>query len=78
MEEKELLWGLKVCYIELIVLGGIIGVGLFMGLVSIIKWVGLLVLLVYGVVGIVMYIIMRIMGEMFYIELLIGFFVNYV
>lgn len=77
MEEKELSRGLKARHIELIALGGTIGVGLFMGSASTIKWAGPSVLLAYGVAGIVMYIIMRIMGEMLYLEPLAGSFANY-
>lgn len=77
MTEKELSRGLKARHIELIALGGTIGVGLFMGSASTIKWAGPSVLLAYGVAGIAMYIIMRIMGEMLYTEPLTGSFANY-
>lgn len=77
MKEKELSRGLEARHIELIALGGTIGVGLFMGSASTIKWAGPSVLLAYGVAGISMYIIMRIMGEMLYIEPLTGSFANY-
>ncbi|KHD37523.1 D-alanine/D-serine/glycine permease [Clostridium acetobutylicum] len=77
MEKKELSRGLKARHIELIALGGTIGVGLFMGSASTIKWAGPSVLLAYGVAGIAMYIIMRIMGEMLYLEPLAGSFANY-
>ncbi|URZ17560.1 amino acid permease [Clostridium felsineum] len=77
MEKKELSRGLKARHIELIALGGTIGVGLFMGSASTIKWAGPSVLLAYGVAGIAMYIIMRIMGEMLYVEPLAGSFANY-
>lgn len=69
---------MEVCYIELIVFGGIIGVGFFMGVVSMFKWVGLLVLLVYIIVGLFVFFIMCLMGEMFFLEFVIGFFVVYV
>lgn len=77
MEKKELSRGLKARHIELIALGGTIGVGLFMGSASTIKWAGPSVLLAYGVAGIAMYIIMRIMGEMLYLEPISGSFANY-
>lgn len=77
MREKELSRGLKARHIELIALGGTIGVGLFMGSASTIKWAGPSVLLAYGVAGIAMYIIMRIMGEMLYLEPVTGSFANY-
>lgn len=62
----------------MIVFGGIIGVGFFMGVISIIKWIGLLVIFVYLIVGIFLFLIMRVMGEMIYINLIIGFFVMFV
>ncbi len=77
MEKKELSRGLKARHIELIALGGTIGVGLFMGSASTIKLAGPSVLLAYAVAGIAMYIIMRIMGEMLYIEPVAGSFANY-
>ena len=66
MEEKQLTRGLKARHIELIALGGTIGVGLFMGSASTIKWAGPSVLLAYALAGIVMFFVMRIMGEMLY------------
>lgn len=59
----------------MIVLGGMIGVGLFMGLFSMIEWIGLFVLFVYVIFGIFIFFIMCVMGEMFYVELSIGLFV---
>lgn len=59
----------------MIVLGGMIGVGLFMGFVSMILWIGLFVFLVYVICGIFIFFIMCVMGEMLYVELSIGFFV---
>ncbi|SDD60773.1 amino acid permease [Sporomusa acidovorans] len=77
MEEKELTRGLKARHIELIALGGTIGVGLFMGSASTIKWAGPSVLLAYGLAGIVMFFVMRIMGEMLYLEPVTGSFATY-
>ncbi|AKN31258.1 D-alanine/D-serine/glycine permease [Clostridium carboxidivorans P7] len=77
MEKEELTRGLKARHIELIALGGTIGVGLFMGSASTIKWAGPSVLLAYAVAGIAMYIVMRIMGEMLYLEPLTGSFATY-
>lgn len=62
----------------MIVLGGMIGVGLFMGVFLIICWIGFLVMGVYVIVGFFLYLIMCVLGEMFYVDFLIGFFVNYV
>lgn len=55
MESKELTRGLKPRHIELIALGGTIGVGLFMGSASTIKWAGPSVLLAYLLAGIIMF-----------------------
>ena len=49
---------------EMISLGGAIGVGLFMGSTSTIKWAGPSVLLAYIFVGLILYIVMRALGEM--------------
>lgn len=77
MEEKELTRGLKSRHIELIALGGTIGVGLFMGSASTIKWAGPSVLLAYALAGIIMFFVMRIMGEMLYLEPVTGSFATY-
>lgn len=62
----------------MIVFGGMIGVGFFMGVISIIKWIGLLVIFVYLIVGIFLFLIMRVMGEMIYLNFIIGLFVIFV
>ena len=54
--------------IEMISLGGAIGVGLFMGSNSTIKWTGPSVVLGYALVGVVLYFVMRALGEMLYIN----------
>jgi amino acid transporter, AAT family len=77
MEENKLQRGLKARHIELIALGGTIGVGLFMGSASTIKWAGPSVLLAYALAGLVMFFVMRIMGEMLYVEPVSGSFANY-
>lgn len=77
MNEKELTRGLKARHIELIALGGTIGVGLFMGSASTIKWAGPSVLLAYALAGIVMFFVMRIMGEMLFLEPVTGSFATY-
>lgn len=53
---------------EMISLGGAIGVGLFMGASSTIKWTGPSVLLAYIFVGVILYIVMRALGEMLYVD----------
>lgn len=62
---------------EMIALGGTIGVGLFMGSTSTIKWTGPSVLLAYAFVGIVLYIVMRALGEMIYLKPGTGSFADY-
>ena len=62
---------------EMISLGGAIGVGLFMGSKSTIKWTGPSVLLAYAFVGLILYIVMRALGEMIYINPSTGSFADY-
>ncbi|KRK44898.1 transporter protein [Lactobacillus amylovorus DSM 20531] len=62
---------------EMISLGGAIGVGLFMGATSTIKWTGPSVLLAYMFVGLILYIVMRALGEMLYINPGTGSFADY-
>ncbi|WP_461243608.1 amino acid permease [Secundilactobacillus muriivasis] len=54
--------------IQMIAIGGTIGVGLFMGSASTIKWTGPSVLLAYAVSGLALYFIMRAFGEMLYVD----------
>ena len=61
----------------MIALGGTIGVGLFMGANSSIKWTGPSVLLAYGLAGAFLYLIMRALGEMLYIDPSTGSFAKY-
>ncbi|MEK4229684.1 amino acid permease [Solibacillus sp. FSL H8-0538] len=68
MENKELKRGLEARHIQMIALGGTIGVGLFMGSASTIAWTGPSVLLAYAISGIFIFLIMRAMGEMLYVE----------
>ena len=53
---------------EMIAIGGTIGSGLFMGATSTIKWAGPSVLLAYALVGLVLYAMMRALGEMIYLN----------
>lgn len=62
---------------EMISLGGAIGVGLFMGATSTIKWTGPSVLLAYAFVGVILYVVMRALGEMIYINPGTGSFADY-
>lgn len=65
-EKPELQRGLEARHIELIALGGTIGVGLFMGSASTLKWAGPSVLLAYIIAGLFVFFIMRSMGEMLF------------
>lgn len=53
---------------QMIALGGTIGVGLFMGANTTIKWTGPSVLIGYGIAGLLLYLIMRALGEMLYVD----------
>lgn len=79
MAEKKtgLQRGLEARHIELIALGGTIGVGLFMGAASTLKWAGPSVLLAYIVAGLFVFFIMRSMGEMLFVEPVTGSFAVY-
>lgn len=63
--------------IQMIALGGTIGVGLFMGSAATIKWTGPSVLLAYGLMGIILYLIMRALGEMLYLDPSTGSFATF-
>ena len=52
MENNELQRGLNARQMQMIALGGTIGVGLFMGATSTIKWTGPSVILAYLIAGI--------------------------
>lgn len=77
MENNELKRGLESRHIQMIALGGTIGVGLFMGSASTIKWTGPSVMLAYAIVGIFIFFIMRAMGEMLYLEPSTGSFATF-
>ena len=62
---------------QMIALGGTIGVGLFMGSSSTIKWTGVSVVLAYALAGVVLYLVMRALGEMLYVDPTVGSFANY-
>ncbi|WP_050613923.1 amino acid permease [Bacillus testis] len=77
MSNKELKRGLEARHIQMIALGGTIGVGLFMGSASTIKWTGPSVMLAYAVAGLFIFFIMRSMGEMLYVEPTTGSFATF-
>lgn len=56
---------------------GTIGVGLFMGAASTLKWAGPSVLLAYIIAGLFVFFIMRSMGEMLFLEPVTGSFAVY-
>lgn len=62
---------------QMIALGGTIGVGLFMGSSSTIKWTGPSVLLAYGFTGLILYLVMRALGEILYVNPSTGSFADY-
>ena len=77
VEQQGLSRGLEARHIELIALGGTIGVGLFMGVASTLQWAGPSVLLAYIIAGIFVFFIMRAMGKMLYLEPITGSFAVY-
>jgi amino acid transporter, AAT family len=77
LANKELQRGLGSRHIQMIALGGTIGVGLFMGSSSTISWTGPSVMLAYGITGFFLYMIMRAMGEMLYLEPSTGSFATF-
>lgn len=80
MKEKEdspLSRSMSVVQIEMISLGGAIGVGLFMGSTSAIEWTGPSVILSYALMGVILYIIMRALGELLYVDPKTGSFASF-
>ena len=76
-EEVQLKRSLTSNQMQMIALGGTIGVGLFMGSTSTIKWTGPSVLLAYAFVGLLLYLVMRALGEMIFINPTTGSFADY-
>lgn len=77
MENNELHRGLSSRQIQMIALGGTIGVGLFMGASSTIEWTGPSVIFAYLIAGLFLFLVMRAMGEMVYLYPTTGSFANY-
>lgn len=77
MAKEKLSRSLSARQIQMIALGGTIGVGLFMGSGATIKWTGPSVLLAYGLMGIILYLIMRALGEMLYLDPSTGSFATF-
>ncbi len=76
-KNKKLKRSLSSNQMQMIALGGTIGVGLFMGSTSTIKWTGPSVLLAYAFAGFILYLVMRALGEMIYINPGTGSFADY-
>ena len=76
-KDLKLSRSMSVGQIEMISLGGAIGVGLFMGSTSAISWTGPSVILSYALMGLVLYIIMRALGELLYINPGTGSFASF-
>lgn len=76
-ENNELQRGLGARQMRMIALGGTIGVGLFMGATSTIKWTGPSVIFSYLIAGIFLFLVMRAMGEMVYLHPTSGSFANF-
>ncbi len=74
---RELNRDLSSNQMQMIALGGTIGVGLFMGASSTIRWTGVSVILAYALAGIILYLVMRALGEMLYVDPAVGSFANY-
>lgn len=62
---------------QMIAIGGAIGVGLFMGSASTIDWTGPSVLIDYAIAGGILYLIMRALGEMLYVHPVTGSFADF-
>ncbi|WP_182103399.1 amino acid permease [Niallia taxi] len=77
MSNNKLSQGLESRHIQMIALGGTIGVGLFLGSSKTIGWTGPSVLLAYAIAGIFVFFIMRAMGEMLYLEPSTGSFATF-
>ncbi|MDR3189733.1 MAG: amino acid permease [Lactobacillaceae bacterium] len=76
-EQTQLNRSLTSNQMQMIALGGTIGVGLFMGSTSTIKWTGPSVLLAYAFAGLILYLVMRALGEIVYINPSTGSFADY-
>jgi len=76
-EKEELQRGLKNRHLQMIAIGGAIGVGLFYGSAGAIQMAGPAVILSYLVVGIAIFFIMRALGEMSVAEPVSGSYASY-
>jgi amino acid transporter, AAT family len=74
---EELHRGLKERHIQMIAIGGAIGVGLFLGSASAIQKAGPSLLVSYAVAGVVIFLIMRALGELLIYRPVSGSFATY-
>jgi AAT family amino acid transporter len=75
--EEEFHRGLKERHIQMIAIGGAIGVGLFLGSASAIQKAGPSLLLSYAVAGVAIFLIMRALGELLMYRPVAGSFATY-
>ncbi len=77
VSESELQRDLKPRHVQMIAIGGTIGVGLFLGSGLSIHQAGPALLIVYAIVGAAIYLLMRALGEMLLYKPVAGSFVTY-
>ncbi|BDR58703.1 amino acid permease [Xylocopilactobacillus apicola] len=77
MAKKKLSSSLSSFQMQMIALGGTIGVGLFLGSAAAIQWTGPSILISYILSGLILYIIMRALGEMMYLRPITGSFADF-
>ena len=76
-EQEDLVRGLKDRHVQLIALGGAIGVGLFLGSATTISRAGPGLVLAYGLGGVAVFFIMRALGELLLYRPVAGSFASY-
>lgn len=76
-EEHDLVRGLKARHVQMIAIGGAIGVGLFLGSATAISRAGPGLLLAYAVGGLAIFFIMRALGELLLYRPVAGSFASY-
>src|SRR4051812_9646938 len=76
-EEKDLVRGLKDRHIQMIAIGGAIGVGLFLGSARAIQAAGPALLLAYALGSVAIFLIMRALGELLLYRPVAGSFATY-
>ena len=64
MKQQELQRGLKNRHVQLIAIGGTIGTGLFLGSGKAISLAGPSIIFAYLIVGIALFFVMRVLGEL--------------